>query len=254
MKRFLAVLLLAVTLLSACGGSHDYGVDGKIITEIQTACEKLTSLSAYKARLFVLEMKFSREDAILMSAQGSYEAEFTGQTPYVSSTFSRKVLGNSSGVKVLYRNGVSTTTVGDNDNEKVYKDKLTPEEFFGNIIYVKPFVPDNKYIKGIDKLESTEGKGYKVYLDKAEDVLYPLIGDDIYETAMINNPKYDMMNIQKAYISYIIDESSGRIKDFVMSFTLNIYDTPPYYPGKKPNYEDYKLDIRVSFRVVFEQL
>jgi hypothetical protein len=131
-------------------------------------------------------------------------------------------------------------------------EEMTADEFFGRIIYVKPFIPSSGYIEGIDDISTAAGKGYKVYLKNAGDVLYPLIGNGIYSLAMIKSPQYDLMNIKEANISYTIDENSGKITTMTMSFILYLYDTPPYIPnGGKTNLEDYTLDIRVNYTVSY---
>jgi len=247
MKKFAAVCLLTAILFASCGVHYDYGADESIITVINDACGKVSDSETYKGS-FVLNMLFSEEDATLMFAQGSYDADLTGEMPCVTANMTQTVLGTNSGVQVSYANGVCTTT----KDGTPYDEEMTPEQFFGRIIYTKPFIPEPEYIKGIDKVSSAEGNGYKVYLKGAEDALYPLVGDGIYTLAMIKSPQYDLMNIKDAYITYIIDEISGRVKNMTISFTLYIYETPPYVPNKnKTDLYDYTLDIRILYNVAF---
>lgn len=249
MKRIavLVVFLAAAVFLASCGTSYDYGADGEIIGKIDAACRTVSMSKGYKGS-FVLNMLFSEDDATLMFAQGYYNADFTRETPYVTASMAQTVLGTHSGVQVSYSDGVCTTTT-DGTPSSV---EMTSEEFFGRIIYVKPFIPEAEYIQGIDKVDSASGIGYRVFLKGAEDVLYPLIGDGIYSLAMIHSPQYELMNIKDAYISYIIDENSGRVTDMKISFTLYLYDTPPYIPnGQKADLDDYTLDIRISYTVIF---
>ena len=249
MKRLAAstVCLIIVMLFVSCGKSYDYGADEGIVKKISEACETVAKSTGYKGS-FVLNMLFSEEDATLMFAQGYYDTDFTGEMPYVTASMTQTVLATHSGVQVNYENGICTTTTDGTPAST----EMTSDEFFGRIIYVRPFVPDTKYIEGIDEISSASVKGFKVYLNDAEDVLYPLIGDGIYSLAMIRSPQYDLMNIKDAEISYIINENSGEITDMTFSFTLYIYDTPTYVPnGKDENLDDYTLDIRITYTVAF---
>lgn len=246
MKRQALLFLIVLVLLVSCSKGYDHGADEGIISSLKDACDKVTSSDSYKAKSFRLEMTFSEEDVTLMYAHGYYEVDLSGDTPYVSATMTQTVLGASSGVKVEYKNGISTTTV----DGVIYSGSVDEEEFFGKMIFVKPFVPEKGYITGIDNLDTAEGKGYKVYLKNPKDLLFPLIGMDIYETAMIANPNHELMNIKNASISYIID--AGSVKSMTIAFKLYLYETPPYIPGRDVNLEDYMLEIGVNYNVIFQ--
>jgi hypothetical protein len=248
MKRIAASFLLAVVLcFVSCGKSYDHGADEAVIKRISDGCGYVSLSTSYNTS-FRLNMLFSEDDSTLMFAQGNYSAYFTEKFPDVNAKMTQTILGTSSAVQVSYKDGVCTTTTDGVPADE----EMTADEFFGRIIYVKPFIPGSEYIEGIDDISTAAGKGYKVYLKNTEDVLYPLIGDGIYSLAMIKSPQYDLMNIKDANISYTIDENSGEVTTMTMSFTLYIYDTPPYVPnGGKINLEDYTLDIRVDYTVTF---
>ncbi len=247
-KRAAACLMAVTVLLFACGKKYDYGADESVIAEISASCGGVSNSAGYEGA-FRLNLEFSDQNATLMFAQGSYKADFTDNAPRVEASMTQTVLGASSGVKVSYADGMCATTA----NGETTETAMTPEEFFGRIIYMKPFVPGAEYIQGIDSVTSAGGNGYKIYLKNAEDVLFPLIGEGIYTLAMINNPQYDLTNIQNASVLYIIDENTKKITNLTAAFTLFIYDTPPYVPnGKKAKLSDYTLDIRVTYNVSFK--
>lgn len=248
MKKPAVSFLLAVLLcFVSCGKSYDYGADEAVIKKISDGCGYVSLSTSYNA-LFRLNMLFSEDDTTLMFAQGNYSAYFTEKFPNVTASMTQTVLGTHSAVQVSYKDGICTTTTDDVPSDE----EMTADEFFGRIIYVKPFIPGFEYIEGIDEISTAAGNGYKVYLKNAEDVLYPLIGNGIYSLAMIKSPQYDLMNIKDANISYTIDENSGEVTTMTILFTLYIYDTPPYVPnGGEVNLEDYTLDIKVDYTVIF---
>lgn len=252
MKRLIPLILALAFLFSSCGTKYDHNADENIISQIKSSFDFFDGDTAYSAtfRLNVL-LEDSRET--FMFAQGNYDVSPPApgeKTQSVSSVLAQTLLGAPYGVKAEYKNGVLSTTI----DGSVTNESLDEKDFFTQIIYVKPFLPENTniYIKGIDDLVTASGKGYAVFLKNAGEILFPLIGEDIYTLATFKNPKRGDMAVTDAKMTFVFD--GGELSGMTVIFTLTLYDTPPYVPnGGGVDKDDYKLTLLVDYSVLFNR-
>ncbi len=240
MKRA-ALLLLAVIscffCLCSCSGNKN---DEEALSLLRSSAKAWSGKDAYSAD-FCLNMQADGLEYTLLFAQGSYNVGIGENGRRLDVKMSQVSLGSTADITSVWENGVMTNVVSGTE----VKSEMTEEELFSSIIYAKPFVPDDKYISSSEKLTTGAGSGCKITLKDASDVLFPLIGNDIFDLASIYKPRYDMTKVTDAEIIYTVENDV--ITGMKISFTLKIYDTPPYVPGSpEPDAEDYALEIRVS--------
>ena len=235
MKRFVSALALMLAIsLCACGGRNaDYSA-------LIKACEKHAQKESFTAS-YRLNMTFEDGANTLLFSQGTYHAELGGGAPYVTVKASQNYLGTPSAVDAEYKDGVYSAT----------GEAITKENFFGQLLFVQPFVPDAKFIKSAKAVSSGGGDGVIFELKNAYDLLFPLIGEDIYDLARIYKPRRELTSISSAYIT-LIPASDGSAASMTVNFVLRVADTPPYIPGGGDAQDDYTLDIKTEYTVSFE--
>ena len=235
MKRFVSALALMLAIsLCACGGRNaDYSA-------LIKACEKHAQKESFTAS-YRLNMTFEDGANTLLFSQGTYHAELGGGAPYVTVKASQNYLGTPSAVDAEYKDGVYSAT----------GEAITKENFFGQLLFVQPFVPDAKVIKSAKAVSSGGGDGVIFELKNAYDLLFPLIGEDIYDLARIYKPRRELTSISSAYIT-LIPASDGSAASMTVNFVLRVADTPPYIPGGGDAQDDYTLDIKTEYTVSFE--
>ncbi len=235
MKRFVSALALMLAIsLCACGGRNaDYSA-------LIKACEKHAQKESFTAS-YRLNMTFEDGANTLLFSQGTYHAELGGGAPYVTVKASQNYLGTPSAVDAEYKDGVYSAT----------GEAITKENFFGQLLFVQPFVPDARFIKSAKAVSSGGGDGVIFELKNAYDLLFPLIGEDIYDLARIYKPRRELTSISSAYIT-LIPASDGSAASMTVNFVLRVADTPPYVPGGGDAQDDYTLDIKTEYTVSFE--
>lgn len=235
MKRFVSALALMLALaLCACGGRNaDYSA-------LIKACEKHAQKESFTAS-YRLNMTFEDGANTLLFSQGTYHAELGGGAPYVTVKASQNYLGTPSTVDAEYKDGVYSAT----------GEAITKENFFGQLLFVQPFVPDSRFIKSAKAVSSGGGDGVIFELKNAYELLFPLIGEDIYDLARIYKPRRELTSISSAYIT-LIPASDGSAASMTVNFVLRVADTPPYVPGGGDAQDDYTLDIKTEYTVSFE--
>lgn len=244
MKKLLCLLVISFMipfiLLCACSESIDY----QATADIRQKCIDFDKKISYEAS-FRLNMTFSDENATLLFAQGNYTADFSSGSAVVNATMSQVALGSASAVTVNYAEGKAETVTGsDRMTEEIAED-----EFFGRIIYTKPFIPNDESISSTEMISTALGKGCKAQIKSAEGILFRLVGEGIYSLAGVTKPKKDMTEIYDGEITYIYGESG--ITNMTVSFVLHLVQTPPYVPnGMEPEYDyiDIKVDFTVNYR------
>lgn len=234
MKRAFSFLLalLAAALCACSAPNAEYG-------GIAAACEKHAGAHDVKAK-FRLNMTFEDGAYTLLFSQGNYEAEL-GDDVYVSVKASQNYLGRPSALEAEYKDGVYSAT----------GETVAPSDFFGQLLFVQPFVPDEKFISSVREVSTGSGTGAVFALRDAFDLLFPLLGEDIYEIAMIKKPRRELASVSGAELTVIPGGTSG-VAAMTLNFTLTLADTPPYVPGGADRQDDYMIDIKVEYTVSFE--
>lgn len=244
MKRFAFLtlaLLLCLSSLVSCGSE----LDEDALSSLRSSAENWEK-DEYSAD-FCLNMRAKGLEKVLFFSQGNYGVTNSESGKKLDAKMSIVSLGLSAESTASWENGVMTSVTAGTE----VKSEMTENELFGTMIYVKPFVPDDKYISGCEKLTTGAGSGVAVKLKNAVDILYPLLGEDVFDLASIYKPRCDMTKAENAEIIYTLN--GGVITGMKISFTLKVYDTPPYVPGgNDPDPEDYALKIEVSFNVEYK--
>lgn len=233
-RRLTALAVILALALCACGGRNaDYSA-------LIKACDKHAQKESFTAS-YRLNMTFEDGANTLLFSQGTYHAELGGGAPYVKVKASQNYLGTPSAVDAEYKDGVYSAT----------GEEITKENFFGQLLFVQPFVPDEKYIKSSKAVSSGGGSGVVFELKDPYDLLFPLIGEDIYDLARIYKPRKELTSISSAYIT-LIPSADGSAASMTVNFVLRVADTPPYVPGGGDMQDAYTLDIKTEYTVSFE--
>ncbi|MBQ6043203.1 MAG: hypothetical protein IJL41_03575 [Clostridia bacterium] len=235
MKRITVMLLVFALLfaLGACSADADYG-------EARISCAAQAQKADFSAR-FRLNMTFEQGTYTLLFSQGEYTARRGEDGVYVRVKASQNYLGGPSALDTEYKDGVYGAT----------GEEMTESEFFGQLLFLQPFVPDEKYINSVKEVSTGSGKGYTFELRDATDLLFPFLGESIYSVAMLDKPRRDLTDIRSAYLTLIPDPSGG-IAGMTLNFRLVLADTPPYVPGGADRQEDYTFEIAVEYTASFE--
>lgn len=245
MKRVLfAFALCAAILLAACG--ETFADSASIIS----ACEKHAAKQTYSAK-FRLNMTFENGQHTLVFSQGSYTADLSGGTPYVKVSASQNYLSNPSAVEGVYENGVYRVYdpyAGEEAGVSEYE--LSKTEFFGQILFMQPSVPDDKYIKSSKAVKTAVGEGVCYELKDATELLLPLLGESIYDLALIKKPKRELTEALSASLTLVPSETG--VYSMTLNFSLRLADTPPYVPGGGDLQEDYTLYVDAEYTVTYE--
>ena len=234
---FLAAVAICFLCFFSCGEEQK---DEEALSLLRSSSEKWKEKDGYSSD-FCMNMQAEGLDYTLLFAQGSYTVTSGKDFKRLDSKMSLVSLGSAAEVTSIWEDGVMTSVVAGNEVES----EMTEDEVFSSMTYVKPFLPDEKYISSCERLTTGAGSGCRVKLKNAVDILFPLVGNDIFELASIYSPRYDMTKITDAEIIYTIDGED--ITGMKITFTLTLYDTPPYVPGgDKPDAEEYSLTVKVS--------
>ena len=235
MKRRLTALamVLALILCACVSADADY-------TALYSACANHAQKTAFSAS-YRLNMTFEDGANTLLFSQGTYDADFSKDPPYVKVKASQNYLGTPSAVDAEYKDGVYSAT----------GEAIPEENFFGQLLFVQPFVPEEKYIISAKAVSSGNGSGVIFELKDAYGLLFPLIGEDIYDLARIYKPRKELTEISSAYIT-LIPSSDGSVASMTVNFMLRVADTPPYVPGGGDAQDAYTLDIKTEYTVNFE--
>ena len=245
MKRVLfAFALCAAILLAACSETF---ADS---TSVVSACEKHAEKRSYTAK-FRLNMTFENGQHTLVFSQGSYTADLSGTAPYVKVNASQNYLSTPSAMEGVYENGVYR--VYDpyaGDDAEVTEYVLNENEFFGQILFMQPTVPEDKYIKSSKAVNTAVGEGVCYELKDATELLFPLLGESIYDLALLKKPKRELTEVLSASLTLIPSETG--VYSMTLNFSLRLADTPPYVPGGGDLQEDYTLYVSTEYTVTYE--
>lgn len=243
MKKIAAfILVVSLLLVCSCGA----GIDEEGLALLRDSANAWSNKTDYSAS-FCLNMTVDGLEYTLLFAQGSYTVTSSDGNAKLDAKMSQVSLGASAEITASWENGVMTSVCSGTE----IKTEMTESELFSSITYIRPFVPDDKYVESCESLMTGAGSGYDMKLKDAVDVLFPLVGGDIFQLASIYKPRYDMTKVKDAAIIYTTDGSN--ITGMKISFVLKVYDTPPYVPGgDEPDPDDYALEIEVSFNVEYK--
>ena len=234
MKRVTVLLLVSVLLLALCACSADADYTG-----VRACCAAQAEKTSFTAA-FRLNMTFENGTYTLLFSQGEYSASRGANGAYVSVKASQNYLGEPSALDAEYKDGVYGAT----------GEEMTESEFFGQLLFLQPFVPEDKYISSVKEVSTGSGKGYVFELQDATGLLFPFLGESIYSVALLDKPRRDLTNIHSATLTLIPDPSGG-IAGMTLNFKLILADTPPYVPGGADRQEDYTFEIAVEYTASF---
>ena len=244
MKRVFAFLCALAALFTwSCGGSS-VNLDA-----LRESCAFHAQKTGYTAK-FRLNMTFENGENTLLFSQGSYDVVYENGAPRVTARASQNYLSAPSAMEGIYSGGIYRVTRPGSDGSEG-EIEMAPERFFGQLTYLQPFVPDEKYIKSVKEVQTGIGAGVTLTLKDAFDLLYPTLGDGVYELAKINQPKYELAELFDAELT-LVPSDEGGIASMTLVFTLRVADTPPYVPGGGDRQDLYTLDIRTEYTVSFE--
>lgn len=229
MKLRLCCLALCLALtLAACAGSAD----------CTAVSEALDNAPAERTGKFVLNVRFGDELTTLLFSMGDYTADSSS----LSAKLTQTVLGTASAVTLEYADGVCAVTT---DGETTSSERAA-DELLTTLPYTRPFLPPDI----ADVKTSSDGSGTLYTVESRGDdseKLFSLFGDGIYAMSLIKTPRKEKMHCENAVYTYRV--SDGAVTYFGLSFTMYLYDTPPYVPGVAQNEDDYTLELFVDFNV-----
>ncbi len=236
MKRFIrTIALIAAAALALCActaPAAEYG-------HVTSACAAHAQKDAFSAA-FRLNITFENGTHTLLFSQGNYEAS-TENGVYVRVKAAQNYLGEPSSLDAEYKDGVYGAT----------GEQMTPDRFFGQLLFAQPFVPESAYIASVKEASTGSGRGVVFELKDATGLLFPYLGESIYSAAMINKPRPELTAVKDGVLT-LVPGPDGGIAFMTLNFKLILADTPPYVPGGADNQDEYTLELSVEYAVSFE--
>ncbi len=247
MKKISLFLILIFTIiLSSCSQ-----VSEKNYSIIKKAVEKSNSETKYKAS-FVLEVKENSSEELIMFAQGSYSIDKS------KSTFD-SVIMNGELVQTVYNTPSSLrigfyddTYVTISDEYKILSD-LSEETLLKQFMCSDAISFNIDEIESIKKSEVSNGCMYTVdATDGLNQYFIDLLGDDLYSFSGMKQPQKSLTSISEIICKYVISDENVLLSR-ESNYTVNAYDTVPYFPGHQATNDDYKRVFSVSLKINYKE-
>ena len=240
--RRAALCCAAALLLTGCSGApdtSDYPVLASAVAAANEAGNKQVS--------FLMQFTFGEEKTTMLFAQGEYTVG-TENGYALSGKMTQTVLGASVTVEFCYADGWYGYVLDGN----AIRREQTEESLRSGFLFSDAFLFDESDVTSMTRSSGDAGSGiYELKIGGDHTArLVELLGEDIYALSQLSKPDKSKTQATDLVCGYTV-AADGRLPGRTLSYTLSLYDTPPYVPGVEPDYEDYHLELQITMRMQY---
>ena len=158
------------------------------------------------------------------------------------------VLGASVTVEFCYADGWYGYVLDGN----AIRREQTEESLRSGFLFSDAFLFDESDVTSMTRSSGDAGSGiYELKIGGDHTArLVELLGEDIYALSQLSKPDKSKTQATDLVCGYTV-AADGRLTGRTLSYTLSLYDTPPYVPGVEPDYEDYHLELQITMRMQY---
>ncbi len=245
-KKIIFIILSASFLfMSSCGK-----ISEEAYFSIDNAVNKTNAEALYKAS-FVLEVKNTQKQELVMFVQGNYVID-------KSRSISDGVLMTGELVQTVY-NSPSSFEIAFYDDTYVTKSKdYKILSDMDEDVLLSQFMCSPALSFPIDKItsidESSVSNGIMYTVEVSGDVrtyLGPLLGDDLYSFSGMKKAQKELTEYSDVICKYVVSEN-GILSSRETSYNITAYDTVPYFPSHQATLDDYKYNFSVSLKLNYK--
>lgn len=241
LKNCFVCLLLCVMIcvsVQSCAPSVSF-------EPVKEAADKTAALEKYSANFYV-ELALSDGSVSLLYLNGTYSVDKSNRLVVRDS--SQTYLGDAWHETEYYDGETLFNAEGDDK----YQIKCDFASVIGQTIYAT--VPDiaDVNVTGLASSSNESGTLYKFTAKNMAEFEKSTVGDNIYTLAALRKPQKELTKYSDLDCEYTV--SDDLVTGWQLSYTISLYDTPPYAAGAQQNIEDYRLDVNVRIRVKIKSI